>query len=373
MEKAKLMDFESLKYNKSDIASFDRRISVAPMMAYTDRHCRYFHRLLSKNVLLYTEMVTTGALVYGDRDHYLKPDLLPGPVAYQLGGSDPKDLAKCAKWIEEAGFSEVNLNVGCPSDRVQRGCFGLSLLKTPELVFDCVAAMKDAVKNIPVTVKTRIGYDEFDQYDRLVNFISGLINSNCDHVTVHARKGWLSGLDPKQNRTIPPLKYDIVYDLKKDFPDFSIGINGGIKTIDEMSEHLKYVDEVMVGRAFYQNPFLLADLDNIFYNSNNNKLNNNKLNNNIINNKIKREAILNQMAEYCDFILSDNKLNINLRRKYKIKIAHIAKSLLGLYSGEKNGKVWRGYLGDKMHKVGDLGYLGDRGGDLLRESLSCFN
>jgi tRNA-dihydrouridine synthase A len=366
MENAKLMDSESLKYNKSDIASFNRRISVAPMMAYTDRHCRYFHRLLSKNVLLYTEMITTGALVYGDRDHYLKPDLLPGPVAYQLGGSDPKDLAKCARWIEEAGFSEVNLNVGCPSDRVQRGCFGLSLLKTPELVFDCVAAMKTAVKNIPVTVKTRIGYDEFDQYDRLVNFISGLINYKCDHVTVHARKGWLSGLDPKQNRTIPPLKYDVVYDLKKDFPDFSIGINGGIKTIDEISEHLKYVDEVMVGRAFYHNPFLLADLDNRFFCDNSSS---NYKSDNII----KRAEIISKMAEYCDFILRDNKENINVRRKYKIKIAHIAKSLLGLYSGEKNGKVWRGYLGNKMHKVGELGYVGDCGGDLLRESLSCFN
>ena len=352
---------------------FDRRVSVAPMMAYTDKHCRYFHRLLSKNALLYTEMLTTGALIYGDREHYLQLDVLPGPVAYQLGGSNPDDLAKCASWIEQAGFSEVNLNVGCPSDRVQRGCFGLSLLKTPELVLDCVVAMKEAVKNIPITVKTRIGYDEFDQYDLLAKFTSGLIKSGCDHVTVHARKGWLTGLDPKQNRTIPPLKYDVVYKLKQDFPDFSIGINGGINSLAEIDEHLKYVDEVMIGRAFYHNPFLLADVDARFYNAANKNSSDSNNSNNL---NIYRADIVNKMADYCDLVLNQNIDNINskdnIKRKYQVKIAHIAKSILGLYAGEKNGKIWRGFLGEKMHKVGSKGYLGERGGDLLRESLMVF-
>ncbi len=322
----------------------NKMISVAPMMAYTDRHCRYFHRLLSKDVLLYTEMITTGALVFGDREHYLQPELLPGPVSYQLGGSDPKDLAKCASWVEQAGFSEVNLNVGCPSDRVQRGCFGLSLLKTPELVIDCIAAMKAEVKNIPVTVKTRIGYDHCDDYATLVKFIESLIKVGCDHVTVHARKGWLEGLNPHQNRTIPPLKYDIVYKLKEDFPDFSIGINGGVKTLDEINNHLNYVDEVMVGRAFYHNPYLLAQLSE---------------------NNISRESIVYQMADYADKLILSNE-NKARERKYQTKISHIAKAMLGLYSGERCGKLWRGNLGDKMHKVG----IGS--GDLLRESLSVF-
>lgn len=328
-------------------------ISVAPMMAYTDRHCRYVHRLLSKEILLYTEMMTTGALIYGDRDYYLRPDVLDGPVAFQLGGSDPKDLAQCARWIEQAGFSEVNLNVGCPSERVQNGCFGLSLLKTPQLVIDCVAAMKSEV-NIPVTVKTRIGYDHCDQYELLLKLVEDLAKVGCNHVTVHARKGWLSGLNPQQNRTIPPLKYDLVHKLKSDMLDlgyvnnFSIGINGGIKELSEIKHHLQFVDEVMVGRAFFHNPFLLADVDHMFYDKSKEN--------------ITREQIVLAAAEYADKILSDSG-----SRKHHVKIYHIAKPLLGLYLGCRNGKVWRGFLGDKMHKAG----VGS--GDLLRESLQVFD
>ncbi len=330
--------------------TFSRLISVAPMMAYTDKHCRYFHRLLSKNVLLYTEMITTGALIYGDRESFLTPEILPGPAAYQLGGSDPKDLATCAKWIEETEFCEVNLNVGCPSDRVKRGCFGLSLLKTPSLVFECVDAMKSAV-NIPVTVKTRIGYDHNDSYESLCSFIEGLVKAKCDHVTIHARKGWLEGLNPQQNRTIPPLKYDIVYQLKKDFPDLSIGINGGINNLIQIKDHLTKVDSAMIGRAFFHDPFMLANLDSDFYKDPNAK-------------KITREEIVFKMADYADMILQD-KAN---QKNYRNKLSHITKAMLGLYLGQRNGKVWRRFLCDQVNISNDK-----NNGDLLRNSLEIFD
>jgi tRNA-dihydrouridine synthase A len=240
------------------------KIAVAPMMDWTDRHCRYLLRLISKNVLLYTEMVTSRAIIHGDREHLLGFDAAEHPVALQLGGSDAEELVLCAKIGEDFGYDEINLNVGCPSDRVQAGAFGLCLMKAPDLVSECVAAMKAAV-NIPVSVKTRIGVDDQDDYESLYAFITKLIAVGVDQVTIHARKGWLKGLSPKENRTIPELNYPMVYRLKQDFSNLSIGINGGITTLAEACEHLQFVDSVMLGRAAYHDSYVLAAVDQEFY------------------------------------------------------------------------------------------------------------
>ncbi len=239
------------------------RFSIAPMLDWTTRHCRYFHRQFSQHALLYTEMVTTGAIEHAKYDHLLfSPQ--ENPVALQLGGSDPAALARCAKIAEDRGYAEINLNVGCPSDRVQNGMFGACLMGKKALVADCVRAMQDTV-SIPVTVKTRIGIDEFDDYAFLQQFIETVMNAGCNEFIVHARKAWLSGLSPKQNREIPPLNYERVYQLKQDYPHLWISINGGIKTIEEMQTHLQYVDGVMVGREAYQNPALLGYVDQALF------------------------------------------------------------------------------------------------------------
>ncbi|WP_323072430.1 tRNA dihydrouridine(20/20a) synthase DusA [Mycetohabitans endofungorum] len=241
-----------------------RRICVAPMMDWTDRHCRYFHRQLSRHVYLYTEMVTTGALLFGDVARHLSFMPQEAPIALQLGGSEPDELARCAKLAERWGYDEVNLNCGCPSERVQRGAFGACLMKEATLVADCVKAMCDAVA-MPVTVKHRIGVDAIDDYEFVRDFVGTVAQGGCRVFIVHARNAILKGLSPKENREIPPLKYDYAYRLKHDFPEFEIVINGGIKTLDEAREHLHYVDGVMIGREAYHNPFLLADVDRRFY------------------------------------------------------------------------------------------------------------
>ena len=230
------------------------------MMDWTDRHCRYFLRLISRRVRLYTEMITSAALVNGDRDRLLGFDASEHPLAIQLGGSDPQELARCAVWAEQAGFDEINLNVGCPSDRVQSGRFGACLMLEPERVAACVAAMREAV-SVPVSVKTRIGVDQRDSYDELTRFVSLLADVGLEALIVHARKAWLAGLSPKQNREVPPLRYDWVYRLKQDFPALEIHINGGVTTLDEVETHLHRVDGVMIGRAAYHQPYLLADID----------------------------------------------------------------------------------------------------------------
>lgn len=216
------------------------RFSIAPMLDWTDRHCRYFHRLLTKNTLLYTEMVTTGAILFGKGD-YLQYSTEEHPIALQLGGSDPVDLAKCARIAEDRGYDEINLNVGCPSDRVQNGRFGACLMASAQLVADCVAAMRAEVK-IPVTVKTRIGIDDLDSYAFLCDFIETVQQTGCNTFIVHARKAWLSGLSPKENRDIPPLDYERVYQLKRDYPHLTIAINGGITDLAQAKHHLQYVD-----------------------------------------------------------------------------------------------------------------------------------
>lgn len=241
-----------------------RTLSIAPMLDWTDRHCRFFHRQITQNTWLYTEMVTTGAILYGDAARHLDFSEEEHPVALQLGGSDPDELAKCAKLGQQWGYDEVNLNCGCPSDRVQKGAFGACLMKEPQLVADCVKAMRDAV-DIDVTVKHRIGIDHIEEYDFVRDFIGQVKEAGCNTFIVHARNAILKGLSPKENREIPPLRYDVAYQLKNDFPELEIIINGGIKSIKEIDEHLQHVDGVMIGREAYHHPYSMALYDEKFY------------------------------------------------------------------------------------------------------------
>ncbi len=241
-----------------------RRLSVAPMMDWTDRHCRYFHRQITRHTWLYTEMVTTGAIIHGGQPRHLDFNDAEHPVALQLGGSEPEDLAKSARIGERWGYDEINLNCGCPSERVQRGAFGACLMAEPQLVADCVKAMRDAV-SIDVTVKHRIGIDDVESYEFVRDFVGSVADAGCKTFIVHARNAILKGLSPKENREIPPLKYDYAYQLKRDFPALEIIINGGIKTLDEIDEHLRHLDGVMIGREAYHNPWLMTDFDARYY------------------------------------------------------------------------------------------------------------
>jgi tRNA-dihydrouridine synthase A len=241
-----------------------RTLSVAPMMDWTDRHCRVFHRQITRHTWLYTEMVTTGALVYGDVERHLRFNEEEHPVALQLGGSDPADLARSAKLGQEWGYDEINLNCGCPSERVQKGAFGACLMAEPELVADCVKAMRDVV-DIDVTVKHRIGIDKMEHYGFVRDFVGTISDAGCKTFIVHARNAILKGLSPKENREIPPLRYEVAYELKREFPQLEIIINGGIKTSDEIAQHLAHVDGVMMGREAYHNPYAMAGYDARFY------------------------------------------------------------------------------------------------------------
>ncbi|MBV1702469.1 MAG: tRNA dihydrouridine(20/20a) synthase DusA [Hyphomicrobiales bacterium] len=238
--------------------------SVAPMMDWTDRHCRYFHRLMTRHARLYTEMVTTGAILHGPRDRLLGFDAQEHKVAVQLGGNDPHDLAQCARICEDYGYDEINLNVGCPSDRVQNGAFGACLMREPTLVGECVQAMKASVK-LPVTVKCRIGVDDQEPQQALWDMAQTMRDAGVDGLIVHARKAWLQGLSPKENRDVPPLDYGLVYQLKRAFPNLPIAINGGIADLPQTQAHLAHVDGVMMGRAAYHNPMLLLDVDPVLF------------------------------------------------------------------------------------------------------------
>ncbi|NTG67239.1 tRNA dihydrouridine(20/20a) synthase DusA [Rhizobium rhizogenes] len=250
-------------YEKARISG--RKIfAVAPMIDWTDRHCRYLHRQISRHALLYTEMVVADAIIHGPRDRLLGHDVSEHPVALQLGGSDPAKLSNALQIAEAYNYDEINLNVGCPSDRVQSGTFGACLMLTPETVAECIAAMK-AVSKAPVTVKCRIGVDEQEPEQALPELIARVLDAGADAIWVHARKAWLKGLSPKENREIPPLDYDIVYRMKQRWPDVFIGINGGIQTLDQAEAHLAHVDGVMLGRAAYQNAAILADVDHRFF------------------------------------------------------------------------------------------------------------
>ena len=298
------------------------------MMGFTDRHFRFFVRQITKHTLLYTEMITTGALLYGDTAKFLAYQAAEHPLAIQLGGSDPKALAKCAKMAEKSGFCEINLNVGCPSERVQSGRFGLCLMKEPQLVASCVQAMKAAV-NIPVTVKTRIGVDGEPNLEQLLNFIGVLHESGTDQVCLHARSGWLKGLNPKENRTIPPLNYDMAYAVKEHFPDLSLGINGGIASIDNALEHLLHVDAVMIGRAAYHNPFLLQDADQYLFACTSNNLSRDKV-----------------IATIFAYIAKEVELGT--------PIQHMSKHLLNFFHAQPGAKAFKRYISDHIYKMPTL-------------------
>jgi tRNA-dihydrouridine synthase A len=240
------------------------RLSVAPMMDWTDRHCRYFHRLITRHTRLYTEMVTTGALLHGDVPRHLDFNEEEHPLALQLGGSEPQDLAACARLAQQWGYDEVNLNCGCPSERVQRGAFGACLMNEPQLVADCVKAMRDAVE-LPVTVKHRIGIDQTEHYGFVRDFVGTVADAGCEVFIVHARNAWLKGLSPKENREVPPLRYETVYQLKRDFPALTVVLNGGVNVSAHIDEHLAHVDGVMLGREAYHNPWLMADWDERYF------------------------------------------------------------------------------------------------------------
>ena len=319
------------------MTGLSRKLSVAPMMDWTDRHDRAFLRVISQRTLLYTEMVTTGAILHGDRDRFLGFDATEHPVALQLGGSAPADLAFSAREGAARGYDEINLNLGCPSDRVQRGRFGACLMTEPELVADCVAAMIEAV-DIPVTVKTRIGVDEVDSYEALTAFVAKIAATGCRSFTIHARKAWLSGLSPKENREVPPLRYDLVYDLKRDFPALEIVLNGGVQTLQEAQDHLQRVDGVMIGRAAYQSPYVLAEADRLIFG----------------------EAAAPKSRED---IVADFLPYVERQLARGVPLKSITRHMLGLFNGLPGARAWRRHLAEEAHKPG-------AGPEVIEEALA---
>lgn len=300
------------------------RLAVAPMMEWSDRHCRYFHRMLAPHARLYTEMVTARAVIHGDREHLIGFDPVEQPVAIQLGGADPSELARAARIAADHGYGEINLNVGCPSDRVQSGRFGACLMREPSLVADCVAAMRAAVA-VPVTVKCRLGVDQQDEEQALQELVETVRASGCDTFIVHARKAWLDGLSPKENRDVPPLNYQRVYRLKSDFPELTVVINGGIRDADSVARHLGHVDGVMLGRAAYHEPWLLAELEQQIYATP----------------LPARKAVLDAMRPYVEGQLSRG-----------VALKHMTRHLLGLYHGEPGARSYRRVLSEQAHLPG---------------------
>ena len=311
----------------SDIAKA-ARLSVAPMMDWTDRHCRYLHRLMSRNVLLYTEMVTAPAIIHGDRQRLLGFDPSEQPVAVQLGGSDPAQLAEAARIAEDFGYAEINLNCGCPSDRVQSGSFGAVLMETPGLVADCVAAMIDVV-DVPVTVKCRIGVDDQTPEAVLPDFIARVSAAGVDRFAIHARKAWLQGLSPKENRDIPPLDYDLVLQMKGLFPHLHLSVNGGINSLDEAEAFLaRGLDGVMIGRAAYHTPSdILLNADERIYGATAGSRT--------------AEEVVHLMLPYIDAHLKNGG-----------KLGQITRHMLGLFQGRPGARGWRRYLSENAHKDG---------------------
>ena len=304
--------------------SIDRRICLAPMMDYTDRHFRYLMRLISKNMLLYTEMVHCDAILHGHRHRFLQFNRFESPIALQLGGNDPQSLAQCAKIAEDYGYSEVNLNVGCPSDRVKSGQFGACLMANPGRVGDCVAAMQAAV-GIPVTVKNRIAIDKQADYEFLYQFTHTVAQSGCQTFIVHARKAWLDGLSPKENRDVPPLEYEKVYQLKRDFPQLEIVINGGIGEYRQIEENLSKVDGVMIGRKAYNDPYYWKDIDSRYFAG--------------VKATNSRQLFVKQ---YCTYIQSQIGNDVYLK--------HMARHLLNLFNGQPGARAWRRFLSENMCK-----------------------
>jgi len=302
------------------------RLSVAPMMDWTDRHCRFFHRLLSRHALLYTEMVTTGALIHGDVPRHLRFNTEEHPVALQLGGSEPADLAQCAKLGQDWGYDEININCGCPSERVQRGAFGACLMNEAPLVADCVKAMVDAV-DIPVTVKHRIGIDKEESYGFVRDFVGTVADAGCTVFIAHARNAWLKGLSPKENREIPPLRYELVHQLKQDFPHLTIAINGGLTTSVQVAEQLAHVDGVMLGREAYHNPWWLAEWDATFFGA--------------APADLTRDSVELAMVEYMEREAAE----------HGTSWYSIARHMLGLRHGLPGARKWRQVWSDHRYKT----------------------
>lgn len=327
----------SVPGNSDSLANATHRVCVAPMMDYTDRHFRYLLRLMTRHTRLYTEMVTSGAILHGQRDRFLAFHPAEHPVALQLGGSDPEELAACARIGAAYGYDEINLNVGCPSDRVQSGRFGACLMAEAALVAECVSAMIAAC-SMPVTVKTRIGIDHRDSYEELQEFVARIARAGCRTVIVHARKAWLQGLSPKQNREIPPLRYDVVRRLKADFPSLEIIINGGIRALDEMEHHLDGLDGVMIGREACSNPYLFADVDRRFFDS-----------------SVAVPSRQDIVNAYIPYVVSQLKAGIPLAR--------LTRHLLGLYQGQPGARRWRRALSEWGHQP-------DAGVGMLTDALT---
>jgi tRNA-dihydrouridine synthase A len=308
-------------------SEINRRFTTAPMMEWSDSHCRQFWRHLTRNAVLYTEMVTTGAIIHGkNRERFLNYGKEEHPIALQLGGSNAKDLATCAKYAQEWGYDEVNLNVGCPSDRVQNNMIGACLMAHPQLVADGIKAMQDAV-DIDVTVKHRIGIDDQDSYPELVNFVKTIAQTGCKTFIVHARKAILQGLSPKENRDIPPLKYDWVYRLKNDFPDLEILINGGLNQFQQMQQQLEFVDGVMVGREAYHNPYIMAAVDSAFYDKSQ-----------VI---PSRHQVIEDFMPYIEEQLSKD-----------IFLSQITRHILGIFHGQPGARQFRRHISENAHKRG---------------------
>ena len=299
------------------ITPLNRKFSVAPMLDWTDRHCRYFLRLFSKHTLLYTEMVTTGAIIFGKGD-YLGFNTEEHPLALQLGGSDPTDMARCAVLAQERGYDEVNINVGCPSDRVKNGSFGACLMAQPDVVANCVKAMQAEV-DIPVTVKCRIGIDDMDEDEDFARFIDIVAGAGCDTFIVHARKAWLQGLSPKENREIPPLNYPRVHRIKETHPELSISINGGVKTLADTKTQLESVDGVMIGREVYANPYIMANVDTEIFGDAQAK-------------SISRREAVFKMQKYIES-------HIERKEDAYFKPWHVARHMLGLFQGQAGGRI----------------------------------
>lgn len=313
-------------------------LSIAPMMDRTDRHFRYFMRQITKRTLLYTEMVTSAAIMHGDREHLLGFSLEEKPLALQVGGDNPKELIECARIAEDMGYDEINLNVGCPSSRVQDGNFGACLMAQPQKVADCIAAMISSTR-IQVSVKHRIGIDDLDRYEDMVNFVSTVARTGCQRFTIHARKAWLKGLSPKENRDIPPLRYDDVHRLKREFPHLIIEINGGFTTLKQAKEQLKLVDAVMIGRAAYDNPYLFATADSEIYSKESTPLN--------------RHEVAQAMCSYIDYWTHKG-----------FKANKITRHMLQLFAGQPGSRAWKQHLTDNSSRSGV-------GSEVIREALEA--
>lgn len=317
-----------------------RKLSVAPMMDWTDRHCRFFLRLISKRSLLFTEMVTTGALLYGDVDRHLQFNEEEHPLALQLGGSDPEALAQSVRIARSYGYDEFNLNVGCPSDRVQNGRFGACLMAEPKLVGECISAMADAAGDIPVSVKCRIGIDEMEGYDPFRDFIDRVTDrSNCRIFYVHARKAWLQGLSPKENRDIPPLHYDFAHRLKSERPELQIMLNGGLLTLEQAEPHLAELDGVMIGRAAYQDPWILAKADRQIFGEGSSPLPD-------------RHSVAAAMADYA-----------SRQQAASVPLQSVTRHLMGLFNGLRGARAWRRHLSENAGKPGATG-------DIIRQAAA---